>query len=232
MVVHSFGRDRSIGHRSCRHCSKSRHRSPRSTVNRSVSILTQCGKKSHDKQMTLERSQKKIGPQWCRMSVPSLNSFHVLWCFTFSYYSSELFVLCSHSCKWDALICVSRSPFCSGLFDILTFNFNSLKKQLSWSHVLCTCYPLPCEFFCRLRQSHSLIWYSYLHIKRTRASFLSCFGCMHCWSNVERHAWLHPVHRGSRRVLILTHHGKKSDAKQMTKRSDPGWFGAYAKNQC
>ena len=34
MAVHSFGRDKSIGHRCCRHCSKSRPRSPGSAVKR------------------------------------------------------------------------------------------------------------------------------------------------------------------------------------------------------
>ena len=43
------------------------------------------------------------GLQWCRMSVPILKSVHVLRRFTFSFYSNERFVLCSHSCKWHAL---------------------------------------------------------------------------------------------------------------------------------
>ena len=53
-------------------------------VNRSVSIVTHRGKKSGAKQMTLERWRKK-SPQWCRMSVPSLDSVHVVCRFAFSY---------------------------------------------------------------------------------------------------------------------------------------------------
>ena len=83
LVVHSFGRDRSIGHRCCRHCGKSRPRSPRPDVNRCVSILTQCGKKSDAKQMTLERWQKKSAV------MPHVSALS----------SNELFVLRSHSCK-------------------------------------------------------------------------------------------------------------------------------------
>ena len=54
--------------------------------------------------LTFERWPKKAGPQWCRMSVPILNSVHVLWRFTFSYYSNGRFVLCSHRSKWHALM--------------------------------------------------------------------------------------------------------------------------------
>ena len=58
--------------------------------------------------LTLECSQKK-GPQWRRMSVSTLNSFHVLWSFTFCYYSNDRFDLCCHRSKCHALLFVHCS---------------------------------------------------------------------------------------------------------------------------
>ena len=49
-------------------------------------------------------SAGKKNPEWCRMSVPSVKLSS---CFVPVYIflsSNELFVLCSHSCKWHALI--------------------------------------------------------------------------------------------------------------------------------
>ena len=58
------------------------------------------------------------------MSVPSLNSVYVLCRFTFFLSSNELFVLCSHTCKWHALM--------------------SLHGILG----PCTLFFCSCEFFC------------------------------------------------------------------------------------
>ena len=63
---------------------------------RSVSISTQCGKKSHAEHWHWSADQKKAGPRWCRMTVPGLQSFHVLWRFTFCSYSNKRFLLCCH----------------------------------------------------------------------------------------------------------------------------------------
>ena len=98
-----------------------RPQSPRPAVNRCVSILTHRGKKSNAKQMTLERWQKN--PEWCRMSVPSLNSVHVLCGFTFSYPAMN-FWFCVVTAVSEMLWC-----FCTASWDPAHCSFAAVSSS-------------------------------------------------------------------------------------------------------
>ena len=113
---------------------------------------------------------------------------------------------------WSAYICL-RQP--------ITFMCWCLRMSRDWFCVQ-SCFMIQFIFVClwwktakslpgisRLSVTSAML-FSMLAYKFISASFLCCRGCTHCWSNVERHAWLHLVHESSCHVSILTHRGKKS----------------------